>query len=83
MREWFKQLRYKLAYLIAPDWINDLEYRLGAFLCDQTGGFLSKSYYPLETMIMYANDFQQSLCDECPYYLNATRGENDVNRNET
>ena len=65
MREFWKKLRYKIAYLLAPDWIDDLEYRLGAFLCEQTGGILSKSNYTVETMVSVANYYQQSLCDEC------------------
>lgn len=64
----FAQFRYKLAYFIAPDWIDDLEYRLGAFLCSQTGGRLSKSNYSLRTMEQAAQDYQMEVCDECEYY---------------
>lgn len=67
IKERFKNLRYKLAYLIAPDWIDDLEYRLSSFLYYQTGGRLSKCYYNLNVMLGEANDYQQRMCDECVY----------------
>ena len=67
IKEAIKNLRYKLAYLIAPDWIDDLEYRLSSFLCYQTGGRLSKCYYNLNVMLGEANDYQQRVCDECLY----------------
>ena len=69
MKEWFRKLRYNLAYLIAPDWIDDLEHRLSSLLCEVTGNRLSKPYYPLETMISETRDYQQKCCDECEYYL--------------
>lgn len=75
MKELFKKIRYKLAYLIAPDWINDLEYRLSAFLYEQTGGLLSKCYYTVDAMCSAANDYQQRLCDECEYYIEAQEKE--------
>ena len=79
MKEWFTKFRYKLAYIIAPDWIGDLEYRFSVFLCDQTGGRLSKCYYSTETMRSVANDYQQGICDECEYYLqDKTRSENNA-----
>ena len=65
MKEWFKNVRHRLAYLIAPDWIEDLESRLSSLLCHCTGYKLSKSYYPTDTMIRAADDHQQSLCAEC------------------
>lgn len=69
MKKWFRKLRYKLAYLIAPDWIEDLETRLAGLLYNVTGGRLSKAYYPLEVMVDCANDYQQKCCDECECYL--------------
>lgn len=69
MKEWFRKIRYKIAYLIAPDWIDDLENRLSIFLCEQTGGRMSKCYYSAETMIREATDYQNSVCDECEFYL--------------
>lgn len=75
MKEWFRRLRYKLAYRIAPDWIDDLEYRLSGLLCEVTGGRLSKSYYPLEIMTSCARDYQQECCDECEYYLECRKRE--------
>ena len=69
LKEAFRDFRYGLAYLIAPDWIDDLEYRLSVFLCNQTGGRLSKCYYTIDTMISAAKDYQQRLCDESEYYI--------------
>ena len=69
MREWFAQLRYKLAYLIAPDYFNDIEYRFSELLCYTTGGLLSKTNYTLDGMIRAVDDYQQRCCDECEYYL--------------
>jgi len=63
--EWFRNLRYKLAYLIAPDWIDDLEHRLSVFLCDQTGGRMSKCYYPIQVMLDEAHAYQMRCCEEC------------------
>ncbi len=75
MKEWFTKLRYKLAYLIAPDWIDDLEDRLSVLLCEVTGGRLSKAYYPLEIMVSYVRDYQQECCDECEYYIECQRND--------
>lgn len=33
------------------------------FLCNQTGGLLSKTNYSAETMISYAEDYEQRVCD--------------------
>lgn len=74
MKEWFRKLRYKLAYWIAPDWIDDLEYRLSGLLCEATGSRWSKPYYPLDTMISQVNDYQQDRCDECDYYRETKYG---------
>ena len=77
MKEWLKKLRYKIAYFIAPDWIDDLENRFADFLCEQTGGRMSKCYYTTEAMRSVANDYQQSICEECEYYLKYEKGETD------
>ena len=69
MKEWFRKIRYKLAYLIAPDWINDLEERLSGLLCEVSGNRLSKPYYPLDIMISAARDYQQECCEECEIYF--------------
>lgn len=61
----FDKLRYKIAYIIAPDLIDDLESRLSGLLYNVTGGRLSKPNYTLKTMIAEANDYQQRCCDEC------------------
>ena len=76
MEEWFRKLRYRLAYLIAPDWIDDLEYRFSCFLYDQTGGQMSKCYYTLEAMRDVADDYQMSVCEECEFYKEAMKNEN-------
>lgn len=68
MKEIFRKLRYRIAYLIAPDWIDDLENRLSEFLCNQTGGRLSKCYYSAKTMISEANEARQRECEECEFY---------------
>ena len=82
MKERFRKLRYKLAYLIAPDWIDGLEGRLSDLLCEATGGRLSKSYYPSDVMISQMREYQQECCDECEYYLECKKREeeDDVNR---
>lgn len=69
----FRKLRHTIAYLIASDWIDDLENRLSTFLCNQTGGRLSKCYYSADTMITAANDYQQSICDECDMKIETAR----------
>ena len=75
MKEWFRKLRYKLAYFIAPDWIDDLEHRLSCLLCEATGSRLSKAYYPLDVMVSSVRDYQQECCDECEYYLRCQKRE--------
>jgi hypothetical protein len=75
MKEWLRKLRYKLAYIIAPDWIDDLEHRLSGLLCEVTGSRWSKAYYPLDVMISCVNDYQQKCCDECEYYLEYKKNE--------
>ena len=77
MKEWFRKIRYKLAYFIAPDWIDDLEWRLSGLLCEATGSRLSKAYYPLEVMVSQMIDYQQECCDECEYYLECQKRENE------
>ena len=62
-----KWLRYKLAYLIAPDYFNDIEYRFSELLYYTTGGLLSKTNYSIKTMVSAVNDYQQRCCDKCEY----------------
>ena len=76
MKEWFRKLRYKLAYLIAPDWIDDLEYRFSCFLCEQTGGRMSKCYYTVEAMRSEADDYQMRVCEDCEFYKEGMRNAN-------
>ena len=78
IKDLFGIIRFKIAYFIAPDWIDDLEHRLSVFLCEQTGGRLSKCYYSIETMRIEANDYQQRVCDECEYYLADNEQSEDV-----
>ena len=75
IKKLFTNLRYKLAYFIAPDWIDDLEHRLSGLLCEVTGSRLSKAYYPLDIMVSYAQDYQMECCDECEYYLECVKRE--------
>ena len=77
MKEKFRKFRYWLAYKIAPDWIDDLEYRFSVFLCDQTGGRMSICYYTIEAMRSVTNDYQQSICDECEYYQECVKADGD------
>lgn len=67
MREWWRKLRWRIAYLIASDWIDDLEYRFSVFLCEQTGGRMSKCYYTVEAMISEAENCRMRECDECEF----------------
>ena len=79
MKEWFKKLRYKFAYFIAPDWIDDLEHRLSDLLCEATGGRLSKPYYSSDVMISQMNDYQQRCCEECECYIEIMKREEEEN----
>lgn len=76
LKEAFKKLRYGLAYLIAPDLVDDLEYRFSVFLCNQTGK-LSKCYYSVDAMIRAAEEYQQSKCEQCEYYIECTERDNE------
>lgn len=69
MKEWFDNLRYKLAYWIYPEYFDDIEERLSGLLCHTTGGLLSKTNYTLQGMITAVDDYWQSCCDECEFYL--------------
>ena len=64
MKEFFKRSRWKIAYWLASDWIDDLEYRLSGLLCEVTGNRLSKSYYTLDAMISAINDYNEERDDE-------------------
>lgn len=72
MKEWFAQLRYKLAYAIYPEYFDDMEYRLSGLLLHTTGGLLSKTNYTLDAMLKAVDDYQERCCDECGYYLAQT-----------
>ena len=67
MAEWFRELRYRIAYLLASDWIDDLEYRFSVLLCEVTGGRMSKCYYTVEAMISEVMACRMRECDECEF----------------
>jgi len=50
---------------LSPEEITDMIYRFEAFLSAMTGNRMSKSNYTLDAMISAADEYQQSLCDEC------------------
>lgn len=75
MANMIKKLRYRIAYWLASDWIDDLESRLCEFLCEQTGGVLSKPNYSVKTMLYYADYHRQRECDACEYYLKCEKTE--------
>ena len=68
MKEFFKRLRWKIAYWLAADWIDDLEYRLSGLLCEVTGSRLSKSYYTLDAMVSAVNDYNEENENEIKMY---------------
>lgn len=68
MKEWFYRLRFRLAYWICPEFVDDIEERLSGLLCHTTGGLLGKTNYTLQGMITAVDDYQQRCCDECEYY---------------
>lgn len=69
MKEWLAEIRFKLAYLIYPEYFDDMEERLSGLLCHTTGGLLSKTNYTLEAMISAVDNYWQSSCNECEFYL--------------
>ena len=69
MAEWFYRIRLRLAYLICPEYFEDMEERLSGLLCHTTGGLLSKTNYTLDGMIGAVNDYNQRCCEECEYYI--------------
>ena len=69
MKEWLYRLRLRLAYLICPEYFDDIEERFSGLLCHTTGGLLSKTNYTLDGMIRAVDDYQMRCCDECEYYL--------------
>ena len=61
MAEWFYRIRLKLAYLICPEYFNDIEHRLSGLLWHTTGGLLSNTNYTLDGMMHAVNDYQQRM----------------------
>lgn len=55
MRELWRKIRWKIAYALAHEWIDDLEHRLSTFLWLQTNGRMSKAYYTIAAMLSEAN----------------------------
>ena len=74
MRKWFYRLRLRLAYFICHEYFDDMEDRMSVLLCHATGGRLSKTNYTSSTMISAVNEYQQSCCDECEFYLQSMEG---------
>ena len=74
MKEWFYRIRLKLAYLICPEYFDDIEERLSRLLWYTTGGLLSKTNYTLQGMITAVDDYYQRCCDECEYYKEKDNG---------
>lgn len=74
MAERFKKLRYRIAYLLASDWIDDLEYRFSVLLCEVTHGRMSKCYYTVEAMISEVMNCRMQECDECEFRKEAADG---------
>lgn len=65
MRELWRKIRWKIAYALAHEWIDDLENRLSTFLWLQTNGRMSKAYYTVDAMLSEANNCRMEECDEC------------------
>ena len=63
----FKKLRWALARLIAPDYYDDLEGRFSQFLYFATGGLLSKTNYPVRTMLDAMRDYDERICNSCEF----------------
>lgn len=72
MKAWFYRLRFRLAYWICPEYVDDIEERLSGLLYHTTGGLLSKTNYTLDGMIRATNDYQERCCEECEYCLAQT-----------
>jgi hypothetical protein len=69
MKEWFYRVRFRIAYFICPEYIDDIEERLSGLLFHTTGGLLSKTNYTLNGMISAVDDYQQRCCEDyCEYY---------------
>ena len=47
-----------------PEEVIDVVRRFTSFLCEMTGGLMSKPNYTLEDMIAVADDYHQKICDE-------------------
>lgn len=65
IKEWFYRLRFRLAYWICPEYVDDIEERLSGLLIHVTGGLLSKTNYTLQGMTTAVDDYWQRCCDEC------------------
>jgi hypothetical protein len=47
-----------------PEEVMDVVKRFTSFLCEMTGGQMSKPNYTLEDMVAVADDYHQRICDE-------------------
>lgn len=50
---------------MTPDEIEQTLLNFSSFLCEMTGGRMSKTNYTVQAMVSEANDYNESLCDEC------------------
>lgn len=50
---------------MTPEEIEQTLLNFSSFLCEMTGGRMSKTNYTVQAMVSEANDYNESLCDEC------------------
>lgn len=50
---------------LTPEEIEQTMLRFSSFLMEMTGGRMSKTNYTVQAMISEANDYFESVCDEC------------------
>lgn len=69
MDEWVDMLQARLcAYEdleMTPEDIEQTMLRFSSFLMEMTGGRMSKTNYTVQAMVSEANDYFESVCDEC------------------
>ena len=57
---------------LEPEDIENTLANFSSFLCEMTGGMMSKTNYTTNVMVMAANDHFQRICDECREDKHAT-----------
>lgn len=60
LKEAFKKFRYGLAYLIAPDWIDDLTCTISVYRTNKINAMIREKYL-------------QNTCEHCKYYVGCTK----------